>query len=682
MPNAEKDYLKNMSDTHALSEPLIPSDTETSEDLSGSCAVILDEDGQVIRTYAERMRAIQAATAAYRLSAKGKADDKEVVPHLQGDRRLLPYAPAKDGIRTGIDRRGLSEMQKGAKKRVLNPSHPEHRGVRFTVEMPVTIICSMQDGRKERFTAQCHNISTSGMLLTIGSQEHIRLMQESTSIKLDFHLEPGRMPEGYEMHYRLGATMVFSKKLENGDLNCGMQFVEPLTNYAYRHRGRGLHVASIAALVLLVALILVMRITSGSVGPMGRIAYVYSMITSAYLLTRYLFGALYRPTPANPDFTPGVSIVVPCYNEEDWIQRTIISCLNQAYPLDKLEVIIVDDHSRDQSPEKIEQILTELDKVDALYDTKSRVRYVRQTANLGKRDAMARGTALARHDLVVFVDSDSFLDPHAIINLVQPFQDPKVGGVSGRTDVANSYTNMLTRMQAVKYYFSFRVLKAAEGYFNAVTCLSGPLSCYRREALMKNMEAWLNQRFLGRKATFGDDRSMTNFVLREYRTDYQDTAVCSTIVPAKHKMFLRQQMRWKRSWLRETAIAARFIWKKEPFMAVSFYTGFILPIVAPAVIFLNMLWTPFYQGVFPLIFVMGFLAMSLMMCFAQLLMRRSTLWWYGLLYNVYHILVLVWQMPIAWFTFWKSTWGTRMTTSDLQAKPLMRKPRTTAAGEK
>ena len=74
--------------------------------------------------------------------------------------------------------------------------------------------------------------------------------------------------------------------------------------------------------------------------------------------------------------------------------------------------------------------------------------------------------------------------------------------------------------------------------------------------------------------------------------------------------------------------------------------------------------------------------MSLMMCFAQLLMRRSTLWWYGLLYNVYHILVLVWQMPIAWFTFWKSTWGTRMTTSDLQAKPLMRKPRTTAAGEK
>ena len=94
------------------------------------------------------------------------------------------------------------------------------------------------------------------------------------------------------------------------------------------------------------------------------------------------------------------------------------------------------------------------------------------------------------------------------------------------------------------------------------------------------MDAWLNQKFLGQKATFGDDRAMTNFVLKKHRTFYQDSAVCSTIVPNKYKVFLKQQMRWKRSWLRESIIAGKYIWRKEPFMAVFFYVGLLVPILA------------------------------------------------------------------------------------------------------
>ena len=141
-----------------------------------------------------------------------------------------------------------------------------------------------------------------------------------------------------------------------------------------------------------------------------------------------------------------------------------------------------------------------------------------------------------------------------------------MGGVSGRTDVANIYTNVLTKMQTVRYYIAFRVMKAAEAYFDAVTCLSGPLSCYRKDIVLENMESWLNQSFLGQKATFGDDRAMTNFVLRHHRTYYQDTAICSTIVPNQYPVFLKQQMRWKRSWLRESLLAGKFMWRKEPFM--------------------------------------------------------------------------------------------------------------------
>jgi len=141
----------------------------------------------------------------------------------------------------------------------------------------------------------------------------------------------------------------------------------------------------------------------------------------------------------------------------------------------------------------------------------------------------------------------------------------------------------VTKMQAVRYSIAFRVMKAAEGYFDAATCLSGPLSCYRKDLVLKYMDAWLNQRFLGQKATFGDDRSMTNFILRRNRTTYQDSAVCMTIVPRSYSVFLRQQMRWNRSWLRESLIASRFMWKKEPFMSLGFYMGVLVPIAAPVV---------------------------------------------------------------------------------------------------
>ena len=82
-------------------------------------------------------------------------------------------------------------------------------------------------------------------------------------------------------------------------------------------------------------------------------------------------------------------------------------------------------------------------------------------------------------------------------------------------------------------------MKAAESYFHCVTCLSGPLSCYKKELVEKYLDQWLNQTFLGQKATFGDDRSLTNLMLRHHRTYYQDTAVCSTIVPNDNKVFLK-----------------------------------------------------------------------------------------------------------------------------------------------
>lgn len=595
------------------------------------------------------------------LFQQDKKTEEDILLVAKPDRRLLSNAPDKEGVRTNVDRRRVKGNE--ASNDIAKNIEHEKMGKRYLVDYNVSIIyiCS---GKTKKYVGKGVDISTTGMLLEVSAAVAEDLSRAS-KIELKFVIAPGTMPEGYEMKVDIAAKYTRQGNNADGKALCGVEFLESLAQYATKKKNW--YMMSVATLLLffITACILLMRVESVLYFKFNKILYMYSIVAATFLLTRYLFASFYRPVPIDKDFTPGVTIIIPCFNEEQWIQRTILGCINQDYPIDKLEVIIVDDCSNDQSFDKITEIVEELKNKEKRYDVENRIQYFRQEKNAGKREAMAKGTLMARHELVVFVDSDSFLDPFAIRNIVQPFIDTKMGGVSGRTDVANTYTNTLTKMQSVRYYIAFRIMKAAESYFDAVTCLSGPLSCYRKDLVIKYMDAWLNQKFLGYKATFGDDRSMTNFILRNNRTGYQDTAICTTIVPNRYSVFLKQQMRWKRSWLRESLIASRFMWKKEPFMSLSFYMGVLVPLLAPIIVLYNLIYIPITYRVFPLTFIIGICLMALLMSMAQLLLRKSSTWIFGLWFCLYYEAVLLWQMPIAWVTFWKTTWGTRMTPADL-----------------
>jgi len=603
-----------------------------------------------------------------KLFNKGKKE-KEVNDLLikqREDRRMLPNVPDKEKVRTNNDRRGQIVMEdfEGSFSSYMRA---QKAGIRYETDYKVKVTAISKSNKKRRFTCSCANISDTGILLHVDKEQDSQYLDDAEKILIKFKIEPGTMPEGYEGKVDIQIQLVrrFQMSEEKG-FYCGCEFAEPLYQYISKNRGRYTLMISSFLLFLIVAVIMLMRVESVIYFRFNRFLYLYSIIAAAFLLTRYLFGTFYRTVPVDNEFTPGVTIIIPCFNEEEWIHKTILSCVNQDYPIDCLEVLLVDDCSTDNSFAVANEMVEKLERDNPRFKIKERVSCVKQKENKGKRDALARGALLAKHDLIVFVDSDSFLDPYAIRNIVQPFQDPKMGGVSGRTDVANTYTNALTKMQSVRYYIAFRVMKAAEAYFDAVTCLSGPLACYKKQIVLDNMDAWLNQKFLGQRATFGDDRSMTNFILRTHRTGYQDSAICHTIVPNKHPVFLKQQMRWKRSWLRESLIAATFMWKKEPFMSVSFYMGVIVPIAAPIVVLYNLVYVPLTHHIFPTTFLVGIFMMSMLMSSAQLFLRRSSIWLYGLLFCVYYEAVLLWQMPVAWVTFWKSTWGTRMTPEDLK----------------
>lgn len=593
-----------------------------------------------------------------------KKEIEDVLLRQKEDRRLLSHVPDASGMRTNQDRRS----SKGGTiddTDFASIMESDAAGRRYTVHYDVTIYYK---GRV--LHAKGLDISTTGMLLRFDSTDDLCAVEDGEEMKISFQITPGSMPEGYEMKIKkmpVRAVRHFRRDDDAG-IFVGVQFIRSLSEYANAKKGRyRLAIASFFLFIVVFAIVL-MRAESVIYFRFNKYLYIYSIVAASLLLSRYLFGMLYRTVPIDPSYTPGVTIIIPCFNEETWIRRTILSAINQDYPPDKLEVIVVDDCSNDHSLERIKETVKELQEKDRLFDTKNRIRWVKQPKNMGKREAMAAGAKLSTKELLVFVDSDSFLDPFAVRNIVQPFKDEKMGGVSGRTDVANTYTNSLTKMQSVRYYIAFRIMKAAEGYFDAVTCLSGPLSCYRKDLVLQYSEAWLHQTFLGQRATFGDDRSMTNFILRHHRTTYQDTAVCSTIVPNEYKVFLKQQMRWKRSWLRESLIAARYMWRKEPFMAIFFYMGFIVPIIAPFIVLFNLVYVPLVHRVFPLTFMIGMFLMAALMSMAQLFLRRSTTWIYGIWFCLYYEAVLLWQMPVAWFTFWKSTWGTRDTPVDIAAR--------------
>ncbi|MBO7748006.1 glycosyltransferase family 2 protein [Paenibacillus sp. MWE-103] len=604
------------------------------------------------------------------LFKRNKKRAVEVLTVPRGDRRTLSNVPDPERIRTQADRRGgkAEGTDDDGSRDAKRLERLRLLSLRYMADFEV-VLTGPRQTKRSAYRGKAADVSSTGILVALPPSDDRYVVGQTVNLR--FQIPPGTMPEGFESAVRLDARLVrtFAGEQDGEErLMLAFEFAKPLTSYFQRKRwGYSVYTAS-GALFLAVCLIMLMRAESIIYFKYNLILYLYSLVAAAFLLTRYLFGALYREVPINRHYTPGVSIIIPCFNEEEWIHRTILSCVNQDYPTDKLEIIVVDDKSLDNSARRIEEVIALIHKEAERYSTKDRVKFHVLEENGGKRVALVKGVEMAKHNLVVFVDSDSFLEPTAIRHLVQPFQDPRMGGVAGRTDVENKYTNTITKLQTVRYYIAFRIMKAAESYFDSVTCLSGPLSCYRKDLILQHRDAWLNQTFLGQPATFGDDRSMTNFILRTHRTGYQDSAICSTIVPSDTGVFLRQQMRWKRSWLRESLRAGAFIWRKEPFMALFFYIGLIVPIAAPVIVLYNLGYVPLAHHVFPSTFLMGLLMMALLMSLAHLLFRKSRLWLFGLVFCIFYELVLLWQMPVAWVTFWKSTWGTRETPQDIEAR--------------
>lgn len=409
--------------------------------------------------------------------------------------------------------------------------------------------------------------------------------------------------------------------------------------------------AAILAIVGIVGAVLAYKTSFLDQLPKDPFFITYGLVVTTYILGRFALALIYKPYQ-NAGMEPSVAIVVPALNEQDAIAATLEALLKLDYPAHKLEIVAVNDGSSDDT-------LAEMRRVAG---QDPRIRVIDFPTNRGKRAAMAAGIRATEAEVIVFVDSDSVVDPDGLREIVQPFADERVGAVAGHADVLNTGGSLLARMQAVRYFVAFEVVKASESIFGAVICCSGCFSAYRRRAVTPVLHAWENQRFLGKQTTYGDDRSLTNYVLRDWRVVYQSSAVSRTIVPETFRQFMRQQMRWKRSWTRESPIVSRFIWRKNPIAALSVYVGVVLTLVAPVAAVRAVAWRPLVQGYgAPIVYLLGLIAMALIYGLYHAARRGPSkgLWMYGTLFVFFYLTFLLWQTYYALLTCRNTGWGTR-----------------------
>ena len=435
---------------------------------------------------------------------------------------------------------------------------------------------------------------------------------------------------------------------------CAVRQAVPAPDGKRRVVERVVEVSGWSVFLLLIFVVLSVKVVTLRALSDGILFGTYSIVVTTYILSRFLLAYLHVPPVGDSNYEPTVSFVIPCYNEESNIQRTILNLLAVAYPRDKMDLCVVNDGSADGSLREIRQGAF-IAKAGGMHTT-----VVDLKENRGKREAMAEGITRTRGEIVVLVDSDSFLERDSVRRMVEHFQDPEIAAAAGHAKVFNSDTNLLTRMQHVRYYIAFNVYKAAEALFGSVTCCSGCCSAYRRSSLEEVLEKWRGQQFLGVQCTYGDDRSLTNNLLRlGYRTAYVPDALSSTVVPDTWRVFLKQQLRWKKSWVRESLIAATFMYKRHPVMATSFYAGLILPLVSPAVVLRSLVWIPFFLHRFPMAYMFGLGVMAMIYGFYYFIHTKDRNWLFGIVFAALSTVFLIWQLPVAILTLKDGSWGTR-----------------------
>ncbi len=353
-------------------------------------------------------------------------------------------------------------------------------------------------------------------------------------------------------------------------------------------------------------------------------------------------------SPPAPVEWPSVDVVVPCFNEDpSLLEACCRSIAGQDYP-GPMRVWLVDDGSANRSA-----LLGVYERWAARgFD----VRLL--DGNLGKRAAQDEAVRRGTGELVVLMDSDTVLAPDAIRQAAAAFADDQVGAVSGSVGVLNAPTNLLTRLIHQRYRLRFQVERPAQGFFTSLLCCSGPFAVYRRSLLDGLWQRYLTQTFGGVRCTNGDDLHLTNLVLATgHQVLHEPRAIASTSVPRSLGRYLRQQVRWNRSFYRELPWTFHGIRSRHPYLALDVLARALLPLLLAAALLL--LASEGLLVGWELLVTDLSLALAMLCVTAAFLLVHGASVPFLLLYGPLHVVLLVPVRIYALVTLANSSWETR-----------------------
>lgn len=409
--------------------------------------------------------------------------------------------------------------------------------------------------------------------------------------------------------------------------------------------------------------------------------YIYGVsVTLSTLLLFYIAFTKYRDPyylskniPESKKKRYFASLLVAVKNEEKDIEECIKSLVNQTYK--NREIIFVNDASTDGTA----QILD-------FYARKKLIWVIHLKENVGKKRALAKAMLMAKGEIFVFSDSDTVVALDAVEKIVDVFNvDPLIGAVSGHCRALNGNENFLTKIQDSWYDGQFSIKKAFESVYGVVTCVSGPLAAFRKEAIFNFIPAWENDKFLGEEFRFATDRTLTGFVLgskavggklkakykdspfvkdvdyplKEWKIVYCKAARAWTIVPNTFKKLLRQQVRWKKSFIRNVFFTGTFYWRKPFFPVLYYYLHILFVIAGPFIAFRHLVLLPMNGDMFSaFLYLSGIIFVGFMFGVAYRLENRGChKWVYRPLMSLMSTLLLSWLLFYSLFTIRKKIWS-------------------------
>ncbi len=242
----------------------------------------------------------------------------------------------------------------------------------------------------------------------------------------------------------------------------------------------------------------------------------------------YLIRERKQNAPASPPSLPSyplVSILLPCFNESDQIHETLAALAAVDYP--NYEVIAINDGSKDDTLQKLEQIAEHMPLL----------RVANLVQNQGKSTALNVGVQMARGELIVCIDGDALIDPHALTWFVSRFlADPELGGATGNPRIRNRST-LLGKLQVGEFSSIVGMIKRTQTVFGSLFTVSGVICAFRRRAVLE-VGMW-------NPTAMTDDVDLTlRLQVAGWRVTFEPHALCWILMPEQLRGLWRQRVRW------------------------------------------------------------------------------------------------------------------------------------------